>query len=121
MKIRLKGNSVRMRLSKTEVEKLTAEGYLEEQTSFGKNTFVYALRSKPDISELSAEYYDRKITLFIPESFIKNWEVNDVVGFDANVNIGSNEKLYLLVEKDFKCINETEEDQSDNFENPGVC
>jgi hypothetical protein len=26
--------------------------------------------------------------------------------------------LYLLVEKDFVCLDETSEDQSDNYENP---
>ena len=118
MKLRLKGNTIRLRLSKTEVEKLEADKYLEEITSFGNASLTYALQSKTGITKLSAEFEKDKITVFIPESFINGWEANDVIGFDSKMNEVDSETLYILVEKDFKCINETEEDQSDNFENP---
>lgn len=118
MKIRIKGNSVRLRLTKTEVENLCTVGYLEERTSFVNNTFVYALQSKADCSELTADFEGGKITIFIPASFIKDWAINDIVSLEAQMQLNGTESLYLLVEKDFQCLDETTEDQSDNYENP---
>ncbi len=119
MKLRIKGNSIRLRLSKSEVEKFPDTKYIEECTSFGNNFFVYALKCKNDSKELSADFKDGKITVFIPEIFIKDWAVNNVVGFNSQIETRNPEGLNILVEKDFKCLDETEEDQSDNYENPG--
>ena len=117
MKLRINGNSIRLRLSKPEVEKLSVDAYLEEHTSFGSNTFSYALQSK-DGDELSADFDGNKITVFIPEIFIKDWAANNVIGFNATKQVSDAEPLYILVEKDFKCLDEVTEDQQDNYENP---
>ena len=118
MKLRIKGNSIRLRLSKPEVEKLAVAKYLEERTSFGRKTFSYALQIKDAAEELSADFDGSKITVFIPEIFIKDWTVNDVIGFNATKKVSDAESLYILVEKDFKCLDEVTEDQKDNYENP---
>jgi hypothetical protein len=117
MKLRIKGNSLRLRLSKTEVEKLAVAKYLEERTLFGRKTFGYVLQVKDAGDELSADFDGSKITVFIPEIFIKDWAVNDVIGFNATREVSDAESLYILVEKDFKCLDEATEDQSDNYEN----
>jgi hypothetical protein len=118
MKLRIKGNSIRIRLSRSEVAKIAAEGYIEEQTLFGNNKFIYALQRSDNGNELSASLYQNKITMFVPSSLLKNWPENDVIGFHANMPLTDNDSLYLLLEKDFTCLDETTEDQSDNYENP---
>ena len=118
MKLRIKGNSVRLRLSKTEVEKLAVANYLEELTPFGNNTFVYALQVKHIGDDLSADFDGSRITVFIPEIFIKDWAVNDVTGFNATMKVSDEESLHILVEKDFKCLDEQTGDEQDNYENP---
>ena len=118
MKIRIKGNSIRMRLSKSEVNRLGSEGYLEEQTQFVGSALIYALRSMKDTEQLSADFSDNKITVFAPEAFLKSWPQNEVVGIDANMSLPNTGSLYILIEKDFVCLDATSEDQSDNFENP---
>ena len=118
MKLRIKGNSIRLRLSKPEVEKLAVVRYLEERTVFGSTTFSYALQSKDGGDELSADFAGGKITVFIPEIFIKDWAVNDVIGFNATKQLSDAEALNILVEKDFKCLDQVTEDQQDNYENP---
>ena len=117
MKLRIKGNAIRYRLSKTDVAKIAAHGYLEEHTNFGSGVFVYALQVA-DISQLSAEPGNNKITMQVPAAFVQHWQQNDVVGCDAHVPLDNGETLYLLLEKDFVCLDETIEDQSDNFDNP---
>ncbi|MEO6685410.1 MAG: hypothetical protein ABIN24_05570 [Dyadobacter sp.] len=118
MKIRIQGNSIRIRLSKPEVDALSNTGYIEEKTSFGNNAFGYCLQKKTGITELTAAYGNDKIMMYVPESLLLNWAENNITGFDAKMPVGENETLYLLLEKDFKCLDNVTEDQSDNFENP---
>jgi hypothetical protein len=118
MKLPIKGNSLRIRLTRSEVNKLADTGYLQEQTIFPNNTFIYALQSDENTGALFATLDDYKITMHIPASFIKSWPQNDIVGIDATMPFFEDNSLYLLVEKDFVCLDETSEDQSDNYENP---
>ncbi|TDE18335.1 DUF7009 family protein [Dyadobacter psychrotolerans] len=119
MKIRIQGNSVRLRLSRTEVETLCLEGYIQENTSFGSSIFSYAVKRAPLLNEIEASFNTSQITMFVPETFLKNWAENNIVGLDARMKIEADKELYLLLEKDFKCL-DTTEDQSDNYENPNL-
>ena len=123
MKIRIKGNSLRIRLTKSEVGELSDTGYLEEQTLFAGNKtdsyrFACALQRMENESELSATLDTNKITMFVPAKLLKDWPENNVVGFHANMPVAENDVLYLLLEKDFACLDETTEDQTDNYVNP---
>jgi hypothetical protein len=122
MKLRIKGNSLRIRLSKTEVSTIATTGYLEEETWFGNNRFVYALQRIDEGNTLTAVLEENKMIMFVPASLTNDWPDNHIVGFEANVPLQNNKSLYLLLEKDFICLDETTEDQSDNYENPNtVC
>ncbi len=114
MKIRIKGNSLRYRLTRSDVDTFTKNGYLEEQTNFGGDILIYAIKSS-DTNELSASFKNNNITLLMPVSMVKEWADTDRVGFEKKTN-----DFYLLVEKDFKCLDNVEEDQSDNYPNPLV-
>jgi hypothetical protein len=118
MKLRIKGNSIRIRLTKTEVSTIATTGYLEEQTLFGNNTFVYALQRVDEGDALAATLEQNKITMFVPSALTKDWPANNIISFEANLPLADNKTLYLLLEKDFACLDHTNEDQSDNYENP---
>ncbi|HEX2683143.1 MAG TPA: hypothetical protein VHL77_04390 [Ferruginibacter sp.] len=118
MKLRIKGNSLRIRLTKTEVSTLANTGHLEEQTVFPSNTFKYVLQKVDDGTELSATFTNDTITMYVPASFVNSWPGNEVVGINTNMPLPGTGSLYLLLEKDFICLDETTEDQSDNYENP---
>ena len=118
MKLRIKGNSLRIRLTKTEVNIIANTGYLEEETLFGKNKFVYALQRVDEGNELSAALEENKMIIFVPSSLTKEWPANNIVGFNAEMPVADNKTLFLLIEKDFVCLDETTVDQSDNYENP---
>jgi len=112
MKIRIKGDSLRYRLTKTDIKKVEEEGYLEESTNFGPQKLVYALEVRP-VESMLATFNDGKITLYITDAMAKEWVNTDRVGFESN-----NNGLALLVEKDFTCLENVAEDQSDNYPNP---
>lgn len=118
MKLRIKANSIRIWLTKTEVSTLANTGYLEEQTRFINNEFVYAVQRVDNGIGLSAVLEPHKITMFVSKTLLKDWPKNDVVGFNSRMPVPENGSLYLLLEKDFVCLDETTEDQSDNYENP---
>ncbi len=118
MKIRIRGNSIRYRVTRSEVEQFAAEGYLKETTDFGHSQLTFALASTPT-EKMSATFHDSVITVFVPHQKIQAWSGSDLVGLNENVPVGDTSALYLLLEKDFKCIDEdAKEDQSDYFENP---
>ncbi|MCO5948338.1 DUF7009 family protein [Mucilaginibacter flavidus] len=112
MKIRIKGNSLRYRLTRSDVDKFLTDGYIAETTDFGMQTLEYALQQNR-LNNLSAIFEGNKITVFMPKTMAQEWYVTDRVGFEWNAN-----GLNLLVEKDFKCLDEVAEDQSDNYPNP---
>lgn len=120
MKIRIKGNSIRIRLSRTEVDLLGSEGYLEERTEFGTDTaLIYALQRKDGIPALSASFTTNKITMSVPSDMVAEWTTTEKVGYSHNMETGNGKQLFLLLEKDFKCIDSSvDEDQSDNYDNP---
>jgi hypothetical protein len=122
MKIRIKGNSIRIRLTKTEVENFGKLGVLEDATEFGGSRLVYAIESKSTIDQMQASFENNRITVWIPENIQKEWVSTERIGFENKFDIGDNKQLFLLIEKDFVCLDNTFEDQSDNYPNPNaVC
>ena len=114
----MKGNSVRIRITKPELEYFDREKYLEESVNFGSNKLVYALSSleKPEV--LSVNYENNKITLHLPPAVADEWANTERVGVESEIELSDGKKLYILLEKDFKCLDNTMEDQSDSFPNP---
>jgi hypothetical protein len=112
MKIRIKGNSLRYRLTKSDISNLAKHGHIEEHTCFGEQTLSYALQSRAR-GNLSAIFENNEITVFIDTEMIKEWAASERVGFEYN-----NDGLYILLEKDFTCLDNVAEDQSDNYPNP---
>ncbi|NER11326.1 hypothetical protein SAMN06265375_103318 [Muriicola jejuensis] len=117
MKIRIKGDSIRFRLTKSEVEALCNSGEYREETHFKSNSFTYAVKKSPT-SGMSAGYADNSITLYVCDRLLEGWAENDTVGFEEVERIGDRSSLHLLLEKDFVCLDHRLEDQSDNYPNP---
>lgn len=112
MKIRIKGDSVRYRLIKPEVERFANEGVIKEVTHFNNRVFTYVLQ-RTDDNVITAAYNSDTITLYMPDAMANEWTKTERVGFE---NVSG--KLNLCIEKDFKCLDNVAEDQSDNYPNP---
>ena len=118
MKIRIKGNTLRFRLTKSEVNLLAKTGYIEEKTAFESNTLKYMVTTT-DASTLSVDFINGNITLLVPQNLLQQWAHDNTVSLDQNMQTNNKGSLYILLEKDFKCIDASPvEDQSDYFENP---
>ncbi len=123
MKLRIRGNSIRLRLTRTEIANFGKGGFLEEKTDFGNGTLLrYRLQKKSGIETLEADFSDNRITVYVPESIAAEWTGTDTVGFENKWLTPGGHSLFLLIEKDFACLDHTTEDQSDNYPNPNkVC
>lgn len=121
MKIRIKGNFIRYRLTKSEVKTLADTGKIVEETCFGpeeSHIFRYALETKDGIDGLQADFKNNTITLYLSAGAAKVWPDEERVGFENQVNVAPDQTITLLLEKDFICMDQTAEDQSDNYPHP---
>lgn len=117
MKIRIKGNTIRLRLTKSEVDYFSINHILEEQTEFPEHIFRYVLRAANQ-KEISASFDNNTIIISLPMAEALKWTRTQLVSCTGEINLSNNKKLFILIEKDFKCLDESIEDQSDNYENP---
>lgn len=112
MKLRIKSNSIRFRLTKSDVRQLSSKGFLEDSISFGTAQLLFAV--KATVSQtMAVTFVSDTITLFLPQHTITELADTDKVGFESNTG-----ELHVLVEKDFTCLENVAEDQSDNYTNP---
>ncbi|MEI8280141.1 MAG: hypothetical protein WCG87_10285 [Bacteroidota bacterium] len=118
MKLRIKGNSVRYRLTRSDIDTFMYRRYIEEFTDFGGSILIYALESKDGIDTISASFNNNKLLISMPEEWVNTWATTDKVGYDSNMDIGYDRKMCILLEKDFKCLDESHGDQSDSFDHP---
>jgi len=120
MKIRIQENSIRYRLTRSEVALLKKDGYYKQQTAFNNKTLIYAVATKESITGMQAAFEGDSITLFLPKKDSLNWPDSNQVGFESKMVLNDGQILNLLLEKDFVCLDERVEDQSDNYPNPSA-
>lgn len=113
MKLRIRGNSIRLRLTRGEVERLALEGQVEETVQLGRR-FGYAL-IVAEKGSVAAEFDGDRILVTVPRPEISEWAATERVGIEAFTN-----GVTVLVEKDFACLaSRSNEDESDMFKRPG--
>lgn len=118
MKLRIRGNSIRLRLTRSEVEQLTSVGVVEEFVDFGPGNarFIYALESAADVEVISAKYENNRLSVHVPRRAASDWAGSDKVSLESP----ESSELKILVEKDFACLTPRKgEDETDMFPHPG--
>lgn len=119
MKLRIKGNSIRLRLTQSEVRKFERTGLLEEFIDFGSSRWRYAVRTVGDKFASAVPDMTGGIEVRLPVEWVRGWMKSDKVGFEATEGNGSKDGITILVEKDFTCLTaRSGEDESDHFPNP---
>lgn len=115
MKLRIRDNSIRLRLTKSEVAEFAEKGLVGSKTEFSNNNIlIYALKSSDLVKNIQANFDNGRIEVVVPKEIAEKWTSTDEVGFSSE-----DETLKILVEKDFACLAERpNEDESDNFPHP---
>ncbi len=119
MKLRIRGDSLRLRLSRGEVEAFDRDGRVEDAAHFGPGArLAYSLERSPG-GALSARLEDGSVVVTVPEDLARTWCRTDRVGLEGEQPTGDGPTLRILVEKDFACLKtRSVEDETDAFPNP---
>jgi hypothetical protein len=112
VKLRIKGNSIRLRLTKSEVDALREHGVVEESVYFSAmSRFTYALERGGDA--VIASFEEGRVVVRVPNALAVEWCDTDRVGIDESAG-----DVRVLIEKDWQCLAPRDEDESDAFPHP---
>ncbi len=115
MKLRIRGNSIRLRLTKTEVANLAEQIAVEETTDFGNGQIlVYAVMPDEKVDLVTASFQNGRIEILIPSPIAKTWAESEEVGISTEQDV-----LKIMIEKDFNCLTPRNADEdADTFPHP---
>lgn len=121
MKLRIRGNSVRLRLTQSEVARFGHTGAIKETVEFGAEAsrqFSYTLETTCE-NYVNASFENNGLRVFVPNAQAADWINSGEVGIEAAQNVGDGKFLRILIEKDFACFEARPfEDESDSFPHP---
>lgn len=113
MKLRIRDNTIRLRLTQPEVTRFARTGRVEARTRFGPGVhevLTYALERDPEAPALYARWQGGSVTVYLPAETADAWAstgvVDGPVGCEGTQDIGGGDLLLLLVEKDFACLDD---------------
>ncbi len=123
MKLRIRGDTIRLRLKRGEVDQIAAGTSIVEETHFPNSVLTYRLDVSGD-SDISASLDDASLVVSLPESLVSDWAATDEVSLSAEQTLSGTGSLSLLIEKDFSCLepghHRDGEDDEDTFPHPSV-
>ncbi len=123
MKFRIRGDSLRLRLKRSEVDQLSAGVGIVEETHFPGSVLTYRL-DVSDSSDFSARFDDATVFIGLPRSKVLHWANTDEVSLFAEQELSGSDPLTLLIEKDFSCLEPGNhrdcDDDDDTFPHPAA-
>ena len=122
MKLRLQDNSIRFRLTQSEVAALAAGARVEVSVRFAAapaDPLIYSVETSAQCSEVRAERSECEICVILPHDLTRLWATTSRVAIEHHQRIGPEAFLSISVEKDFRCLHSGRAaDDADNFPNP---
>lgn len=122
MKLRIHGNSIRFRITQSEMAALVGGVRLEDSLQFGPaqtEILSYAVEISPQSSEVRALYSKGVIQVILPVNLARALAGTNQVGIEHVQSIAEGVTLKIVLEKDFQCFHPRPgENESDNFPNP---
>lgn len=120
MKVRIKGNSIRLRLSQTELGRLDNHEVIAEQIDFAPGvSLIYSLERSITAKQPIVHYGNNQIQLILPEEMASNWINTNQISIRAQQDNATADPLRILIEKDFRCLTERpNENEEDLFPHP---
>lgn len=120
MKLRIHGNSIRLRLTRSEVERFAHNGRIESALDFGAipaRQLSYGLLVSPRPECMAVEYCSDHITISVSPAVAQDWTTTDRIAISDRQLLGNGAHLDILVEKEFRRMRDTQPDP-DLYPNP---
>lgn len=121
MKLRIKGNSIRLRLSRSDLARLAESGSIQEEVHFSGHpgdAWVYCIARNRALSGPTIEFDEKRVLVLVGNEDVRSWLSTEEVGIYFSLNIGVYGMLEIALEKDFACLDRSDEENSDTFPNP---
>jgi hypothetical protein len=119
MKLRIKGNSLRLRVSRSELKRFLEENRIEDTIHFTPEAkLTYALESDAGAVAASLRYTGQEVTVILSGAQVRTWNQESEIGVYTTIDIAPERALELVVEKDFACVDRSDDDNRDTFQNP---
>jgi hypothetical protein len=121
MKLRMKKNSIRLRVTRSELARLQAHEFIQESVRFASAPdaeLCYLLRSDAQIQPVTVTYASQQIVVSLSQEQLASWSGDDQIGIYASLVVDSSTTLEVVIEKDFACLDRSDEDNTDTFANP---
>lgn len=123
MKLRIRGDSIRLRLKRGEVAQIAEGKSIMEETHFPASVLTYRVDVSQD-NAIAAEYEDGNLVVSLPAAKVADWAKSDEVSLMATQALAGGANLTLLVEKDFACLDpghgRDHEDDADTYPHPSA-
>jgi hypothetical protein len=101
VKLRIHGNSLRLRLNGSEIEQLRNAGLCSHTLQFGSGSrLTYTLETSSQLTEMDAEYQQDCIRILLPLHLAREWTESDRISLSLDRSDG---RPSVLIEKDFPC------------------
>jgi hypothetical protein len=123
MKVRISGNSLRFRVSRSDLASLQSGKRVQTTIHFAPQpdaNFTYVLERSVTVQSIAVRYLPGEVTAILPTAQADLWSATDQVGIYETLNIGNAETLDLIIEKDFACIDGSDAQNVDTFPNPSI-
>jgi len=117
MKLRIFGNNLRLRLRRGEVEQLANGQAIEQTAHLLPVSLVYRLEVSA-ASTATARFDGGTLSVTLPRETARRWAQADEVSIAIEIGGANQERVSLLIEKDFKCLHGTLDDEEDCYPNP---
>jgi len=121
MKLRIRENTIRLRLKRSEVDHLAGGKSIVEHTQFPGTRLTYRL-DVADEGPSAVSFDQGNLAVRLPMSEVRQWAQSDQVSILAEQSVAGSQTLSLLVEKDFKCLSpghhRPDEDDDDTYPHP---
>jgi hypothetical protein len=119
MKLRTTGNSIRLRLSQTDVRNFAEEGFVEETLQINRalgQRFVYKLKRDEAAKQMAVSFENNCLSVYMPASLADGWITTEQIGAEIE---GTSDQPAIVVEKDFACLKpRAGAEDVDTFPNP---
>ncbi|RMG94960.1 MAG: hypothetical protein D6705_14800 [Deltaproteobacteria bacterium] len=119
MKLRLRDDSLRLRLGRSEVARIGQGESVWSDTHVAGKVLRYGLVPDEAAAMVQARLEGTTLAVHVPADQARAWAEGDTVGFGARQPEPEGRTLKILVEKDFACLAPREgEDDADAFPHP---
>ena len=116
MKLRLLGNSIRLRLTRTDVNALGEGRPVVERTEFADGAALEFALAPANVDGVEAQFDGQRLTVLAPAELLKTWSTSERVAL-AEPDPGA--VPAILVEKDFACLSpRAGDDDTDTYAHP---